>query len=261
MNAIKMGLTATLLIACLCVNSFAQERVVKIAGDDYPPWTNGKAGSKPEDGIAVELATELFSRMDLESTHFVYPFKRGMQRTMNGEDDVITMVSRSEERERYILFTSPIRYINIVFYYSAVADFDWNEWEDLQSYRIGTVSGYNFGKEWSGAVEKYNLKTEEVKSDSFNMEKLLAGRIDIFATDQEVMEQFILQNPKYHGKFKWHAKPIYETVNNFGISKKSFLAPLLPQINRVLKEMQEDGTFQSIYCAHGKAYRGICENS
>jgi len=43
-----------LLITIIYIDGFADERVVRIAGDPYPPWTEGAAGSKPTGGIAVE---------------------------------------------------------------------------------------------------------------------------------------------------------------------------------------------------------------
>ncbi len=87
---------------------------------------------------------------------------------------------------------------------------------------------------------------------------MLAGRIDLFVTDFEVMQPIIDDNPEYKDQAKWHQKPIHQNVNNLGISKKSFLVPRLEEINRVMQEMQQDGTFQSIFCKHGKSYSGDC---
>ncbi len=124
---------------------------------------------------------------------------------------------------------------------------------------IGSVTGYNYGQEWKDAVKKYNLKVEEVKTDNFNIDKVLLGRIDIILGDSENMQEIIQQNPKYHGKLKWHKKTVFESVNNFGVSKKSFLAPMMPKINEVLQEMKDDGTFRKIFCVHKKNFRGSCE--
>jgi hypothetical protein len=98
-----------------------------------------------------------------------------------------------------------------------------------------------------------------VKTDIFNIDKVLLGRIDIILGDIENMPEIIRQNPKYHGKLKWHKKPVFESVNNFGVSKKSFLVPMMPKINEVLQEMKDDGTFRRIFCAHNKRFRGSCE--
>lgn len=261
MKAKVVVLIPMMLIACTSINSFAEERTVRVAGDPYPPWTVGEAGSKPTGGIAVEIVEELFRRLNLQSAVQVYPFKRGLERIEHGEDDVILMVSRSEERERFMLFTLPIRHVRFVFYFSAEpGDFEWVEWKDLQRYRIGSVAGYNVGEEWENAITDYDLKVEEVKTDTFNIEKLLLGRIDILITDHEVMQRLIAEHPAYQGKLAWHEKPVFESVNNFGISKKSFLAPMLPQINEVLQGMKDDGTFQRILCAYGKIYTGSCES-
>ena len=240
----------------------AEKQLVRIAGDPYPPWTVGEAGSRPTGGIAVQIAEELFKRLNMPTTVFIYPFRRGLERIKHGEEDVILMVSRSKEREQFMLFSLPIRRVKFVFYHSAEMDhFTWSDWADLRSYTIGSVTGYNIGEDWTDAIAKYHLKVEEVKTDIFNVEKLLRGRIDLLVTDHEVMQTIIEQHPGYQGKLTWHTKPVFESVNNFGISKHSFLASMLSGINETLREMKEDGTFQRIYCAYGKSFKGPCDNN
>lgn len=255
-------LIVIILIASIGVDSFAEQRQVRVAGDPYPPWTEGAVGSKASGGIVVEIVEELFRRLDMSTLVVVYPFKRGLERIKQGEEDVILMVSRSTEREHYMLFTDPIRYVQHVFYYTdELDDFDWSDWEDLKPYAIGNVTGYNLGDEWQDAVKRYDLHVEEVKADDFNIRKLLLGRIDLAIADNEVMQRVIEQNPNYQGKLFWHKKPVFESLNNLGISKKSFLAPMLHKINVVLQEMKDDGTFQRIFCAHGKRFQGSCDES
>ena len=97
------------------------------------------------------------------------------------------------------------------------------------------VAGYNIGEEWKNAIADYDLRVEEVKTDTFNIEKLLVRRIDILIADHEVMQRLIEENPAYEGKLVWHEKPVFESVNNFGISKKSFLAPMLPRSRKCFR--------------------------
>ncbi len=260
MRISKSILIPIILITAIGVDTFAAQRLVRVAGDSYLPWTEGIAGSKATGGIAVEIVEELFQRLDMQTRVVVYPFKRGLERIKQGEEDVILMVSWSKEREQYMLFSDPIRHSQHVFYHSAgLDDFDWSDWQDLKPYIIGNVTGYNLGEEWQKAKKNYDLQVEEVKEDVFNIRKLLLGRIDIAIVDNEVMQRLIEQNSEYQGKFSWHKKPVFESLNNLGISKKSSLAPMLPRINAMIQEMQEDGSFQRIFCAHGKRFQGSCE--
>jgi len=238
----------------------AKKRVVKIASDPYPPWVLGEIGTIAKGGIATKIVGELFHRLNMKSRVNIYPFKRGLQRTKDGDEDVILMVSRSKERDKYMLFTQPIREVKFVFYHSVgKKNFNWNKWEDLKPYVIGVVTGYNLGEKWQKVIKKHKLTIEEVKTDTFNVEKLLQGRIDILLSDFEVMEDIIRRNPKYQGKLKHHKKPVFESINNFGISKKSFLVPMLFKINKVIQEMKDDGTFNKIFCQHGKIFQAACE--
>lgn len=257
----KTVIITIILTVCIGIDSLAEERLVRVAGDPYPPWTEGEAGSKATGGIAVEIVEELFKRLNLKTLIVVYPFQRGMQRIKEGAEDVILMVSKTKEREKFILFTSSIRHSKWVFYYLKGKTFRWSKWKDLQGYRIGLVTGNNVGKNFPAAAKKYHYYIEEVKADVFNVKKLLLGRIDILLTDLEVMQRIIQQNPEFQGKLKWHEKPIFESFYHFGISKKSFLAPMLPRINEVLQEMKNDGTFQRIFCENKKTYQRSCESN
>jgi polar amino acid transport system substrate-binding protein len=246
-------------ITGLGVETFAEERVVRVAGDPYPPWTEGEAGSKATGGVAVEIVQQLFDRLGMKTLTVVYPFERGMQRIKDGSEDVILMVSKTQEREAFISFTPPIRNSRWVFFHLKEKDFQWTQWEDLKPYRIGYVTGNNVGKEFPAAAEKYNYYIEEVKADIFNARKLLLGRIDIALTDVEVMQRIIELNPEFQNKLDWNEKPVFESFYHLGISKKSFLAPMLPKIKEVLEQMKGDGTFQEIFCKYGKEYQGSCE--
>lgn len=261
MRTNKNWIILILLIICSSIDAFAEERLVKVAGDPYPPWTEGEAGSTTTKGIAVKIVEELFRRLNMKTRFVIYPFQRALERIENGEEDVILMVSKTQEREAFISFTPPIRNSRWVFFHLKEKDFEWTQWEDLKAYRIGYVTGNNVGKEFPAAAEKYNFYIEEVKADIFNVRKLLLGRIDIALTDLEVMQRIIEVNPEFQHKLEWHDRPVFESFYHLGISKKSFLAPMFLKINEVLEQMKGDGTFQDIFCKYGKEYRGSCEGN
>ena len=261
MRAITNWIISFVFISGFGAGAIAEERVVRVAGDPYPPWTEGEAGAKATGGVAVEIVRQLFERLGMKTLTVVYPFERGMQRIKDGSEDVILMVSKTQEREAFISFTSPIRHSRWVFFHQKGKDFEWSQWEDLKAYRIGYVTGNNVGKEFPAAAEKYNYYIEEVKADTFNARKLLLGRIDIALTDLEVMQRIIELNPEFQHKLDWYDKPVFESFYHLGISKKSFLVPMLPKINEVLEQMKEDGTFQEIFCKYGREYRGTCEGN
>ncbi len=66
-------LISIILITAIGVDTFAAQRLVRVAGDPYPPWTEGIAGSKATGGIAVEIVEEMFRRMDMQTWVVVYP--------------------------------------------------------------------------------------------------------------------------------------------------------------------------------------------
>ncbi len=112
----KSIIAIAFLTLCASGGAVAQERVVRVAGDPYPPWSIGEAGAKPGGGIAFEITRELFARMGLQTREFVYPFKRGIQRIKDGDEDVILMVLQNEERDEFMLFTLPVREVEFAIF-------------------------------------------------------------------------------------------------------------------------------------------------
>ncbi|WP_432472808.1 substrate-binding periplasmic protein [Amphritea sp. HPY] len=258
-----MNLAKSILISLAVIFSpptIAVEQPVRVAGDPYPPWAEGEAGEQSTKGIAVDIVEELFARLNRETLVNIYPFKRGIDRIKHGEEDIILMVSESEERKAFMLFTSPIRHVEFVLFTPVGKEtFAWKGWADLAKYNIGVVTGQNMGDDWKNAIDIHGLKVEETQSDIFNIEKLLRGRVDMIAADREVLERIIEKNPKYQDLLAANDKPIYVSMNNLGISKKSPLASELLEINATLQGMKDDGTFQKIFCVYNKSYSGNCE--
>jgi len=259
---LKALFISTLFISTLTEISFASDRKIGVAGDPYPPWVIGEIDTQTTKGIAVELTKELFRRLDKEIVINIYPFKRGLDRIKHGDEDVILMVSISEERKEFMVFTDSISFVEIVFFHTKkLKDFDWNSRSDLKPYNIGVISGVNMGNEWRDAISTYNLKVEETSSDKLNIEKLLKGRVDLIAADKKVMQEIIRQNLDYRGKIQWHEKVIFASKKSLGISKKSPLVLLLPQINSTLQEIKDDGTYQNIICKYPNSFSRSCDNN
>ena len=57
----------------------AEQPLVKVAADPYPPWALGEENTDAKGGIAVDIVAELFHRLGMRSRAVVYPFKRGLR--------------------------------------------------------------------------------------------------------------------------------------------------------------------------------------
>ncbi len=123
------------------------------------------------------------------------------------------------------------------------------EWEtvaDLKPYTIGIVSGYTHDQIFVQAIKKRILKTERCLSYDEGIKMLLHSRMDILLGNESVMCSLIKAHPERKGKITFRPKFSGHHAYRIGISKKTPLLALLPEINRLILKMKTDGTFDQI---------------
>lgn len=211
---------------------------------DWPPFTPEKYG-KVEEGLSYALMDAIFSKLQVNFDLELYPQKRMLQMLQEGTKDAATVISINKERSEYIEFSNPIFQKKGLVYHRKDSEFQWENFEDLKGLKIGVVRGHNYGDEFNSAVEKYNLTLVEVSTVEQNFKMLLAKRIDIFLAVELTAIQ-LLRKPSYKGKIVAAQKPYYTKDYHIGFSKNSKAIYLLPDVNKVIDTLQNDGSLQDI---------------
>ncbi len=232
-----------------------ENKTAWVVVEHWPPWEIALDAKKEKvtGGLAVEIVKVLANRLNIKTEFENVVWKFALRMIKAGRVDIIPMIVRNPEREAYMHFTVPVYEDEMLFVYSADMNktFEWERWEDLKPFNIGITSEYNYPL-LRQAIKKHNLSIEEVKTDKQNILKLLLGRIDITPLYHSTAVAMFEEIPGSE-KLRFSKKRIANRVFRFGISKKSFLATRVEEINNILQEMQDDGTFQNIL---GKYHRG-----
>ena len=145
-------------------------------------------------------------------------------------------------------FSDPFIPDRYLFWYRAdrKQPVEWQNFADLKKYKIGISTGYSYGDDFPKAVKKYNLKLDYAKSDEINFGKLLKGRFDTFICMENVANAIFKNNPKLKGKFRTAEKPLMTLTMYMALSKNSPAVKLLPEINKIIQELIEDGTMKKL---------------
>ncbi len=225
-----------------------QRQKINVVVEHWPPWEVAIDEHKKNvtKGIAIEILKDLFQRLDIDITLKTAPWKRALAMIKEGKADLIPMIVGGENRQEYMLFTIPIYKEPVVFVYSKkrLKSFEWNSWQDLKPFKIGVTNGYAYG-DFNNAIKQYGLKTQGVTSDRQNFEKLKFGRVDIIPMYYANYIETI-KGHQHLAQFNFAKKSVSESVYYFGISKKSFLASRITDINNTLQKMKDDGSFKRI---------------
>ena len=106
-----------------------------------------------------------------------FPWKRGEHLLNTKQLDVLIPYTKTPERTAVYAFSDPIIVIRTHFFYlkSNIKQLNFKSYEELKPYRIGGILGYFY----ETIFDKAGLTVEYVAYPKLNIQKLLAGRIDI----------------------------------------------------------------------------------
>lgn len=237
-----------LCFALVFPSSPAQSRetdTVQLVGFQYPPFY--QQGVEGEEGIAMDLAQEVFSRLGVAPEIEIYPLKRALSLLERGEADGTMILIKTPERSRYLHFSEPVMVVRGLIW-SAVGReggaVTFDDLTDLRPYKIGVTRGYSYGPEFDELLE--TMDVEVANTDYHNYLMLLSRRIDIFPGNEIVAEGLFKTHPELRGKFTHSDNSFMEWTLRIAISKRSPLADKLPAINRILSELKSEGRVDEI---------------
>lgn len=225
---------------------FAGEtKVFKLAAFDYPPFYYEK--DNIVQGICVDLANELFNRMDLEVEITMYPLKRALNNLETGKNDATMVLIKTPAREKFLNYTSRLMSVKGVIWWPADRKdhpIEFQGLDDLKPFKIGVTRGYSYGLEFDKLLN--DMRVEVANSDLNNYYKLLHHRIDIFPGNELVAKGLFKSNKELQGKFVHSEKSFIQWELHMAISKKSELSLYLDGINKIIDDLRNKGLINDI---------------
>ncbi len=237
-----------LLLFFLPISLIAQQKIV-LCEDPWPPYTIGQSGYAPTGGIAVEYVTELFSRMEgVQLEMILIPWKRCLAEVEEGNIDGVILALYSEERATYMQFSNEPYFINPIslFYLKEKypSGVQWETYNDLSPYRIGLLRGSSVPELEKAA--KDNIVTLDLgKTAELNFRKLAKGRLDLVVSNN-LVGNTLAKETGLEGKYGIVDRPLMVSKYYLPFSKKSPAIKLIPQMDKIIREMQAEGVMQKI---------------
>jgi len=240
-----LALFFALMFAFSTVAFAAEVKVFKLVAFDYPPFYYEK--DNIVQGICVELANELFSRMDMEVEITMYPLTRALNNLETGKNDAIMVLIKTPAREKFLNYTSRLMSVKGFIWWTADRkenQIEFQGLEDLKPFKIGVTRGYSYGLEFDKLLN--DMRVEVANSDLNNYYKLLNHRIDIFPGNELVAKGLFKNNKELQGKFVHSEKSFIKWDLYMAISKKSELSLHLNWINKIIDDLRNKGFINDI---------------
>ncbi|MBN3572313.1 substrate-binding periplasmic protein [Vibrio neptunius] len=169
--------TLTLLLFWSQVVSAA---TLKISQDLWPPYImNSVQGS----GVAHDIVADALLSAGYELEFSIKPWTRVLKETRTGQNDVIVSLWKSEEREKFLLFSKPYTNNDMVFISRSEAPFEYQSADSLRGMRIALINDYAYAnnlREYKDIIPVHTLDLPN------SIRYLMANKVDVLVADEAV---------------------------------------------------------------------------
>ncbi len=201
----------------------------------YPPFefTEDSTIKGFDIDIALEIASRLEKELELVNIDWDFTYKIPEDVKL---DMIISAVSAAEDRDELVDFSAP--YYIMEYMLIVLSDAKLKIKEDLKGKKIGMIDS---GVKYIAADYLKDYTIEEYKEVLVMLDELKNKNIDGILISLPVGKNIIKENA---GAYR--VLEIIKSERSFSIVFNEG-SPLRDQVNDILLEMQEDGTYQKIY--------------
>ncbi len=222
----------------------AQDPLTLFASEATPPKHYSDNGVPK--GYAIDLAVEAMRRAGFTPTIVTAPWPRAVAQAEAGAG-VITGFSRTTERERAFLFSTPLFEDTVILVQRSDAAFDFLTIDSLIGKRIGTARGARYSSDLDQIMNKIDLYEDSNQESRLRM--LAEGRIDaaIFPGGRQTVVYTAGKIGLPMTLFTIPFRPISLDANHIGIGRTlPNAAQVLQRLNTAIDGMRLDGTIDAI---------------
>ena len=250
-----MQLLACLLLALVLTPNFADAGNIKafhwVDDEDYPPLIYRGTDGKPA-GIFYEIMTKAFHRLDIPLKVEVYPWVRAQKVVADGKaDGMVTILT--DARKPFFLGSDSILLVSEHIFVNRNNPrikeiMSIRSLKEIRPFKVVEVIGAGWTKE---NLKGFNITWVPNMDSAFNM--LIKGRVDIFMANSFIGIYFIKKKIKEENPFSEDYKsiitnpyPLKTIAFRLLVRKDSPFAKILEDFNKIIHQMQMDGTIQHI---------------
>lgn len=240
---------ACLLTALPAMQAVADEPLpeIRMASLEWPPYT----GSRLADyGSNARQVTEAFRRAGYTLKIDFLPWSRAVAKARDPASGYAGYFPEyySSLVERDFIFSDITGSGPLGFARQKNAPLEWKTLWDLRPYRLGVVQDYVNTAELDGMISRRELMADTAISDTINLRKLGAGRLDLVVIDQNVFT-FLMQTEPALASFRdslvfdqhrLEEKGLYVAWRREGAD-----ITLIKTINRVLGKMEAEAAAEA----------------
>lgn len=246
MRAFKLAILASVICMGLGHKVSAREKV-RLTTGEWNPYISETLDSR---GLFAQITIEAFATQDVEVELGFYPWQRVYQLSKSGEWDGTLAYAKTDEREKYYLYSEPIYTGQYVLFHLKTYPLKWQKYPDLSAIKIAATRGFGgMGQEFLDAENKKIINVERLASDEQSFNMLLLNRVQAVASDLEVGRVLInkLFTPEKAALITHGPRLIQQAKYHLVLSKNlKKNEALMKKFNAGLNQLKQSGRYNQI---------------
>jgi len=212
-----------------------RNRILVGTDPTYPPFEYNRDGSI--EGFDIDIASEIAARLDkdIEIIPITWDFSYKIPEDTR-LDMIISAVSAHGDKDEFVDFSDP--YYTLEYIFVVLSDTELKIKEDLKGRKVGMID-IRVKDIDPSYLESFTV--EEYREVLLMMEDLRSGKIDAVLISLPVGKNIIEENEGIYRVLEViRSSMMFNIVFHQG-------SPLREEVNRILAEMVQDGTYQQIH--------------
>lgn len=240
----RTSLAVTLLLSSIIGAPHAHAELpqgyeVVLQTENFPPFNmadGGKNFAKEEhiQGISATIVREMFKRADIAySMTLRFPWDRVYQSTLDLPDHGLFSTSMTDERRPLFKWVGPIAQYESVLLSAPGSTLKLTSLAQAKGYKVGAYKSSAV----SQRVEAQGIEPVNALRDQENLQKLLAGNIDLWATSDPVWRHYAKQEGVggLTTVLVFNSAPLYLALH------KDIPDEVVTRLQKALDEMKTEG--------------------
>jgi polar amino acid transport system substrate-binding protein len=223
------------------------QQVVKVGGDDYPPFVDETAGS-------TSLTLDLIAAMNAFQKQYIFKFVHtsSMRRFDHFREKKYDLIFFEKINWGWqgmdIEASKVIMQGGDVYITRAAENKDQRYFDDFQGKTIWGILGYHYGFANFNADPEFlekHFNVHLITSQQGLIKAALSGRADISVVSKEYLQIYLYQHPEVKQQLLVSEK--FDAVNSYPILVRKGIKPNVAEINQLLTDMKTAGIFQKLW--------------
>lgn len=224
-----------------------ETKTLQFVADSFPILVEDQGNGKIC-GIGPSLAKAAAESLGYRSTIEMVPLQRALKMIESGAKDGIISVYKTDERQKFLNFTSRPFFTDIIKIFSLKeSPISWTgSINSLKPYRIGVLHGWYYMdrfKQLEKGDSKFIFDWIPQRESGFKM--LLAKRIDVLISNERNYQDFLMKHEERNGKQdQTHdivaLNPPVETMDVFIAFSKAIPISLVQKFDKVLARLSKE---------------------